>query len=309
MHKPVIPAHVLAPACALVWWVVGYLPWLIRGLGDDLPGVSIDSIAYDAVMIPLLSLEVMLLVLGGVVGGACAGLLTLLGDGRRETLIAASFAGVACAVLLTGVQSANAIGVHLDSEYETDKAVVLAIAGATLLGWSFGAGASFGRIPLGLAVAVLAGALPLWLGTVIDAMGIHTRSEFTRIAVQYPGAALLVVGLVLIGVRPYTRLLAWPVAVVLAWTVQPAYSAVGYLGFATQPPNSAELSDELGRGWDIFVLAMNPANAPADWILQFVVAIGLAAAISVRLEMRRGAVDDADHSPVDPSSNSRTTSM
>lgn len=314
MHKPIIPAQALAPACALVWWFVGYLPWLVRGLGDDIDGVNVDSIAYDAILVPLLGSEVPLLVLGGAVGGACAGLLTLLGDGRRETLLAASFAGVACAVLLTTIQSVNAIGVHRGSSYETDTMVLVAIAGATLLGWLFGAGAYFGRIPLGFVVAVLAGFLPLWVGSVVYAMGmdLYSSSELTRSAILYPGAALLAGGLVIVGVRPYTRLLAWPIAVLLAWIVQPVYGAVGYLSFVTQQPNSSELSDELGPAWDMFVLAFNPANVPADWVLQFVVAIGLALAISVRLEMRRRSSDDEPdgvHSPVDPSSNSRTTSM
>ncbi|MDN5856703.1 MAG: hypothetical protein L0K86_28475, partial [Actinomycetia bacterium] len=73
MRKPVIPVTAIAPASALVWWVVGFLPWLVDGLGKDVPGVYIGSVASDGITVPLLLPNLALLVLGGLVGGACAG--------------------------------------------------------------------------------------------------------------------------------------------------------------------------------------------------------------------------------------------
>lgn len=52
MRKPIMPAPVLAPASALVWWVVGYLPWLLSGMGDDIGG---RYVASSRIAIPLLA--------------------------------------------------------------------------------------------------------------------------------------------------------------------------------------------------------------------------------------------------------------
>lgn len=288
MHRPTIPAPVLAPASALVWWVVGYLPWLVDGLGDDVPGVVIDSVAWDAITIPLLTSELPLLVLGAVVGGACAGLLITLTDGRPATAFAASFAGVAGAVLLTGIQASSAVRDAGGGGYEADDAVISALlattAGASLLGWLFGSGGFFGRAPLGIALAGLAGALPSWLTSLVFAIDPDVRSEVVSSVITYAGAGLLATALVVIGVRPYLRLVAWPVAVALAWIVPPAFTAAGYLSVMLRPP--AELSDALGPAWEVFGRAVRPANTPTDWLVPFVVAIGLAVAISIRLELR-----------------------
>lgn len=314
MRKPVIPVTAIAPASALVWWVVGFLPWLVDGLGKDVPGVYIGSVASDGITVPLLLPNLALLVLGGLVGGACAGLLTTLSAGSPTAALAASFAGVACAVLLTGIQSSNAIGDGIGSGYGSDASVISGLlattAGASLLGWLFGASGYFGRVPLGIALCGLAGAVPSWLSYLVFGIDPDIRSELLRTAITYAGAAVLVAGIVLIGVRPYVRLLAWPPAIVLAWVVAPALGATAYMGGTLRPPVTP--SDALGPAWDIFVLAVQPANIPADWLISFVVAVGLALAISVRLEMRRGSSDDAPdegHSPVEPSNNSRTTSM
>ncbi|UPK75977.1 hypothetical protein MU582_04895 [Nocardioidaceae bacterium SCSIO 66511] len=311
MRKPVVPVTVIAPASALAWWLVGYLPWLIGGAADDVGLLDAYSVADRMVALPLLTDYLALLVLCGVVGGAFAGLLTLFSDGPPATTLTASFAGLACAVLVTGIWSTSVLG-NVETGDDGNAAVLAALmataAGATLLGWLFGAGAYFGRVPLGIALCGLSGALPTWLLYITYNLGLDSRSELLYTASCYVGAGLLVVGLVVIGVRPYVRLLAWVAAIVLAWIVSPALSAAGYLGGTLHPP--ATVTDSLRPAWDVFVLAVKPANAPADWAVPFIVAIGLALAVSVRLEMRRaGSGDDADdHSPVDPSSSSRTTS-
>lgn len=313
MRKPIIPVPVLAPASALVWWVVGYLPWLLTGL-HDLGGLY--NVASSQAAIPLLTMELPLLVLGGVVGGACAGLLTTLSDGRTATALAASFAGLACAVLVAGIQSSAAVRDAAGSGYEGYDPVISALlataAGATLLGWLFGVGARFGRVPLGIALAGLAGALPLWLNRAVYAIFPLLQSEVVAHTIYYAGAALLAASLVVIGVRPYVRLLAWPVAIALAWIVAPAFAAAGYLGGMLRPP--ATLSDTFGPAWDIFLLAARPEYTPTAWTVPFVVAIGLAAAIAIRLELRNRSSDRTEtieagpHSPVEPSNSSRTTS-
>ena len=311
MRKPVVPVTVIAPASALVWWLVGYLPWLIGDAADKVDPVDAYSVADRIVALPLLTAHLPLLVLCGVVGGACAGLLTLFSDGQPATTLTASFAGLACAVLVTGIWSTSVLG-NVETGDDANAAVLAALmataAGATLLGWLFGAGAYFGRVPLGIALCGLAGALPTWLLYIIFSVGLEDRSELLYTASWYLGAGLLAVGLVVIGVRPYVRLLAWAAAIVLAWIVLPALTAAGYLGATLHPP--ATVTDSLGPAWDVFVLALKPAHAPADWAVPFIVAIGLALAVSVRLEMRRATSGDDvdDHSPVDPSSSSRTTS-
>ncbi|UYM03838.1 hypothetical protein [Solicola gregarius] len=309
MRKPVVPVPVIAPASALVWWIVGYLPWLIGGAADDVTGADAYSVADQMVALPLLTDQLALLVLGGVGGGACAGLLTLLSDGRSATTLAASFAGLACAVLVAGIWSTSVLGnaeLGNDGDASVLAALMATASGATLLGWLFGAGGYFGRVPLGIALCGLAGALSPWLSYVVFSIDPYSQSELVSKAIGYAGAALLAFGLVVIGVRPYVRLLAWPAAVVLAWIVAPALVAAGYLGVMLSPP--ATVSDSLGPAWDVFVLAAKPTNAPADWLVPFVVATGLALVVSVRLVMRSNASGEETHSPVEPSSSSRTTS-
>lgn len=310
MREPLIPAPALVPAAALAWWVIGYLAWLVDGLGSSIKGVQISSIATDSVTIPLLLTELPHLVLGGFVGGICAGLLTIVGHGRPVTNLAASFAGVACAVLLTGIQSTSTLRDVAARGYDDGdsfgQALTAITAVAALLGWLLGVGGSFDRAPLGVALAGLAGASSFWLGMVTFAIDPSWNADFLTPLIRYASAALLTVGLVTIGIDSYKRLLAWPVAVALAWLVVPAYSVVGLLASYARWPG--ELPDVLRRHWDIVELSVPPENYSVDTWLPFVIAILLAIAISIRLGARRAAELDA-HSPVDPSNSSRTTSM
>lgn len=310
MRKPVIPVPALAPASALVWWIVGYLAWIIDGLGDGIDGVEIYSIASDAVTVPLLLPDLPHLVLGGAVGGICAGLLTMVADGQRTACLAASFAGVACAVLLTGIQSTTALEKAGVRGYEGGDsfgpALIAMGAAASLVGWLLGAAAAYDRVPLGVGIAALSGAAPTWLTQLVFAIDRDSNSAFLSDVIQYAGAALLTLGLVTIGIGSYKRLLAWPVAIALAWLVYPAYSLISFLGVDARWPG--EMPDLIGRGWDIVKVSIPPQNNPIEMWFPFVLAIALALAISVRLDMRRAAELDA-HSPVEPSNNSRTTSM
>ena len=284
MRKPIIPTPALAPAAALVWWVVGYLPWLVDGMGDDVA----DRYAAPArIAIPVLTAELSQLVLGALVGGACAGLLTLLAEGRPATVLAASFSGVAAAVLLAGIQSESAVREAVGGGYQGEDSVISALlataAVASLVGWLFGAGGYFGPVPLGIAIAGLAGLLPLWLGPLVT-LGDGVRSPLVSDALNYTGAATLAAGLVVIGVRPYRRLFAWPVAVALAWIALPAFAATGYLEAMLRPP--AQVSETLGPAWEVFTRAASPASTPTPWMVPYLVAVGLAVAISVRLQLR-----------------------
>ena len=306
MREPLVPAPTLAPASALVWWLIGYMAWLVDGLGGDIEGGDAYAIASDAVTIPLLLPDLAQLVLGAFVGGVCAGLLAMIADGGRLTSLAASFAGVTCAVLLTGIQSTfalnNADAPGYDGGDSFGQALIVVTAAASLLGWSLGVGGSFGRVPLGIALAGLAGALPMWLGSLVFAIGLDVNSELLRYVIQYAGAGLLALGLVTIGISSYRRLFAWPVAIALAWIALPAYSVAGLLGATARWPG--QMWEMAGRTWDVVKTSIPPENHPADTWLPFAMAILLAMTISVRLAMRRAAADEseADRSPVEQSS-------
>jgi hypothetical protein len=83
-----------------------------------------------------------------------------------------------------------------------------------------------------MALAVLAGATPLWLSTSLTQL-LGTSSDGRLgthgAAILWVSGAVLAIALAVIGVRPPSRLIWWPVALVVAWTVSPVLTAVIYL--------------------------------------------------------------------------------
>jgi hypothetical protein len=152
-----------------------------------------------------------------------------------------------------------------------------------LAGWGLGAAAAFGVPTLGVALAVLAGALPSWLGATIQALLAPASPDAQLVAgrvVTWAGAAALVVALVTLGARPASRLVWWPVAVLAAWFVQPFLTASVYLDQVIRPGAGlpGTLPDALAATAQVFGLASLPANRP--W-LPWVVALAVAVAVAV----------------------------
>jgi len=106
------------------------------------------------------------------------------------------------------------------------------VAFMALAGWALGACAILGRPGAGIALAVLAEVTPQWLPGVLTQMfgtspigPLGTRGTI----MVWLSSAFLAIALAVIGVRPLSRLIWWPVALFVAWTVTPVLTSVAYL--------------------------------------------------------------------------------
>ncbi|WP_448623716.1 hypothetical protein [Geodermatophilus sp. URMC 64] len=155
-------------------------------------------------------------------------------------------------------------------------AVVVAVA---LVGWGLGSAAASGRPALALGLAVLAGATPSWLSSVllpfVDTSRSYVGVDVVGRVSAWAGAAVLVFALVTAGARPASRLVWWPLAVLAAWFVPPALTAAGYLEQLLRPGTGlpGTLPDSLAAAWQVFGLASSPTQRDLlPWVVALVVA-------------------------------------
>lgn len=273
----------LIPATAVAWWLIGYLPWIVAGLSD---GTPYDSGAGSIAMaLPLTTPRLQLLVLGALVGGMTAGLVALAARRHRMAAVAATFVGLGIGVGAALWQSWTAVERAVHSEFAADPRVLTALAiitvGVTALGWIIGALGTLARPLLGVAIAVLAGAASWWL------VGVVPGDFLTGLVWDWAGPVVLVVGLVVVGVRPRWRLALWPLAIAAAWLVGPALLAANYVAPMLRPganlPNN--LPDVVDAGQEMFVKAL---TLEADWrpLAPAIVGIVVAAALAAFLAWR-----------------------
>ena len=111
-------------------------------------------------------------------------------------------------------------------------------------------------------------------------------------------ALLLVVALVLVGARPLSRLLWWPVVVLGAWLVSPALTAVGYLEQLLRPGYGlpATLPDALAAAWEVLGLALLPEQRD---LLPWLAAIAVAAVLVVVLPRLRPPTAPGEDRPAE----------
>ena len=234
-----MPQAALVPLAAVAWWVFGYLPWLIAGMGSSSsvsgraggPGVGGARLA-----VPLTSSLTWPLVFGALAGGVVAGMLGLVArPGHRGRTTMATLTGVGLAVIVAVGQVVAARGGLLD-EFSAGPRVLaglcLVVALMALVGWALGACATLGRPGTGIALAVLAEVTPQWLpGLLTQLFGTSPIGPLgTRGTIMvWLSSAMLAIALAVIGVRPLSRLIWWPVALFVAWTVTPVLTSVAYL--------------------------------------------------------------------------------
>ncbi|KRC64069.1 hypothetical protein ASE12_04405 [Aeromicrobium sp. Root236] len=274
-----LPPLALVPIAAVVWWVVGFLPWILDGLGPDVPaGASSPVFA-----IPLYAGHVGELVVGAGLGGVAAGLLTLCGTGPRTLRAAACAVGVTGAVFITVLQSRSAVNgftfLRPDTRITNGLSVVVILT--ALVGLGLGLLALVGRIGVGLALAAVAGAVPSWLLSVHMAIGVNDlgSAQVVTDVSRWGGAAVLAFALVVIGMQPALRLVAWPGAVLVAWFVGPTITAASYMEVFLRP--GMGLPDLWGEPFsaaaDVWRLSASPDLRPlASWITAIVVAAAYA---------------------------------
>ncbi len=294
-RRGALPTWALLPLAAAVWWVGGYLWWL---LGSSARGGS-------AMALPLHTSVLSGLVLGAVAGGIGAGLLARL-TGRRGPALAATAGGVALAVLVTLVQSSSAVRGAAAGSFAADPRVLtgltVVVVCAALAGWLLGSAAVLGRPGLGVALAVLAGLAPSWVGGVLSRLaGPEAHTALDRTA-TWSGAAVLALALVVVGLHPPARLVWWPVVLVAAWFTGPALTALVYLGPSLRSGAGlpGTLFDSVSAAWQVFGEASSPDFRDlTPWVVAGVVALAVSAVLATRL--RRGPGERPEPSPVSAS--------
>ncbi|MGY1689695.1 hypothetical protein [Geodermatophilus sp. SYSU D01105] len=271
------PAWALVPVAALAWWVVGYLPWLLDGVGRAAP-----------LALPLRAALLTALVLGAVAGGVLAGLAGLLarpGSGGRALLATGCGTALAVVVCLTQSVAWAGRGSGFDADQRVLTALSAVVVGTTLLAWGLGSLAVLGRPGAGVALGVVAGVLPGWLTSVVLAvLPLQALSTVGTLAV-WGQAAALAGALVAAGVRPPARLALWPVVLLVAWFVGPALTAVTYLEPSLRPGVGLPrgLGDALAGAEQVFWLSASPlVRQLLPWVVAVVGAVFLAVLLAGR---------------------------
>lgn len=282
---PRLPAPALIPIAAVVWWVVGFLPWILDGLGGSILG----RIGVSRTAVPLFAGNVSALAIGGGLGGVAAGLVVLLGrDGRARSALAVA-AGVAIALVVTVVQSRGVLSGTADGRFDSDPRVLngltAGLVAMTVLGLMLGLLALTGPVGLGVALAAVAGAAPVWTSSVLDQVGLFGPGSYDHAAtlVRWVGAAFLVAALVAIGLRPALRLVGWPVAIVLAWIVGPSVTAAAYIEPLLRPGMGLPdmLGDHISASLEVWRMAASFEARPlTPWVVAIIAAAGIAFARS-----------------------------
>jgi hypothetical protein len=235
-----VPRAALVPLAAVAWWVFGYLPWLVGGMSGS-SSVSVRAggpgVGGARLVVPLTSSLTWPLVFGALVGGVVAGMLGLLArPGHRRRTTMATLIGVGLAVTVAVGQAVVAATGGLLNELSSGPRVLaglcVVVAFMALVGWALGACATLGRPGAGIALAVLAEVTPQWLPGVLTQMfgtspigPLGTRGTI----MVWLSSMMLAIALAVIGVRPLSRLIWWPVALFVAWTVTPVLTSVAYL--------------------------------------------------------------------------------
>ena len=150
---------------------------------------------------------------------------------------------------------------------------VLVVA-VTVLAMGLGTTSMAGRPWLGLALAAVAGAAPMWVVELVSSISRTAASSgHLEAPARWSGAAVLVVALVSIGVRPPARLVWWAVALVLAWLVAPTVTASGYFAMSLSrgPRTAAFVQEYLSASGQVWRQAVQPADRPlVPWIVAIV---------------------------------------
>lgn len=266
-----LPPLALVAVSAVAWWVVGFLPWIIDGLGNDL--------RFETRALPLFAGNVTALVVGAGLGGVVGGLAARLGTGGRAARAGASATGVAIAMCATLVQSRSAASVGVDSRITNGLTVVVIVT--TLVGLGIGVLGTTGRVGLGFALAAVAGATPVWLMAVLNAMGVGHGSDLrdAQELCRWSGAGVLAAALIVAGVQPAVRAAAWLGIVLLAWFIAPTITAAGYMEVFLRPGMGLPdmWSDHLSASADVWRMSASLEARPlTPWIVAIVLAGGVA---------------------------------
>ncbi|WP_460756416.1 hypothetical protein [Myceligenerans cantabricum] len=278
---------------AVVWWVIGFLPWILheiyQALGfqpttlEEIDGFTPLPLAAEDAVASLVTMSV----IGGVLAGACARLARHRGGGA-----AAAVLGTLLALVAAGGVSWWQIG-SADGADDAKANALLAVAvGGTVLGLVLGLLAGLAPAPLRAA----AFALPVvladgWLWGLLPGQAAVPQGTWWIFAVVL-GVAL---GL---GVdRNPLQMLGWLPAAGLVWVLQaagPVFDAVG--GYFA--PGAAPLSIPvvLGAAWEplLGTTLSSDGHDLGGWVVGLLLGVAVAG-----LRLTRGAPDEEDDEEYD----------
>jgi hypothetical protein len=297
-----LPTLALIPLAAVAWWIVGFLPWVADGFGSSAFGQT-SGLTIQWLAIPMFTGDIGGLVLGAGTGGLLIGLVALLGrDGPARSAVGAATGGALGMIVILVVTRAQLGDGNSAQGFSTDGRVVngltLIVVGMTVVGTLVGLLGLRGSLGLGVALAGLAGAAGVWTVEVLRAVGPASPGSYRAITDigHWTGAAVLALALVTLGARPTLRLIAWPVAVLLAWFVAPTVTASSYIQALLRPGYGLpdRVGDTISAAAQVWRSASSPgARSLAPWIAAIVVAavIVVARDLSARRTSDSAATD------------------
>jgi hypothetical protein len=285
-----LPPALLGLLAVPVWWLAGYLPWIVEGLdptgGSGPVGSSAEGLAGTRLVVPLVTMRLPAIVEYAVLGSVAAGALVLLAAParRRPAAVLVAVGTLVSAVGLTllarhQVIAAAGSGFPADPRVLSPLTAVL-IASAVVglaLGLVVGLGPSTARGLALSAPAVLAGS---WAAALVLAR--TDTSAYAGLALELAHDARWVTGVALglalglIGWRTPLRAVLFVVALALAWTTQAVLPALAWLGGALRPGSAlpGSLLDLLDTTWAIVRAALDPGVWPlGPWALAVVLGL------------------------------------
>lgn len=286
-----LPMWAVGILAALAYWVVGTLPWIVRGLELPVPESWLRDAAGVApwVALPFVPGLVDLLIVVAACGGIAAQLVAFAGrrsedDYRAGAALAATLGGVVGAAATIG-QSTLALRDGLEPTTEAGllvagmgAAAALSTAAGLVIGLGIVVGGAWVRV---LAVAVAAGLLPSWAGGVARGL-LGTESGIALTvgqSAQWVAAGIVGLTLGIYGLRPARRVVTWLLVLLVVWTVPAALTAAFYLSSLLRPTavQPGAIQDLLDAALQVFRLALRPENHQLQTIL-LTIGFGLAGA-------------------------------
>jgi len=259
---------------AVVFWVVGFLPWVLAGFalpGGDATGPA-AGLAGVRLAVPLVVTRLPELAAESLAAGVLAGLVPIAFP-RLSRLLGVVVTGsvvlaTASAVL---VVSRRALELHAPAEFASDTRVVqglvLTVVTGALLGLAVGLAATVRHGLVAVAAGIVAAMLPVWFVALVPSAG--------RLGAEAVAGAALAAGLAVSVHRTRWSLLLWPLGVAAAWLGAPLAAATRYGATHLQPGGATEVGPLLRGATRAAADALAPAAQPW-WAWAAAVVVGLA---------------------------------
>lgn len=247
---------VTALGAAVLWWAVGFLPWLAAGLRFPSDRVIAERLPHRTAL-PLAAVALPELVTYALLGGLLAGLLPLLVFRGRSRPPAPAYiavlVGVAFALVVALVQARRTVSVDAQFLFLSDPRLLagltVVVVLATLAGTGLGLLGSASPTAVSVPVAAIAVLVPSWLTGVLQ---VFADPDPTGGVYRAVGGLITMVVLAA-GLWASTRehrraVLLWPVALSTAWVLPSVVIAAVYVAPQLRPGLSEAYLGELFSG-------------------------------------------------------------